>query len=120
MTDQPVPSIYLKRSCPYCLKLRIFLTEAGIADRFSYVVFDDGDDTHQALRARMTAAGQKPSFPAVEFAPGTLETGTDDLIARLAPDGVDSAELPLLRYYSEGVFPRHIEMFRELRTLKGN
>ena len=112
--------IYLKQTCPHCLRLRIFLTEAGIADRFDFTVFVDGDETHKALRARMEAAGQQPSFPAAEIEPGRLTTGTDDLIARFAADaGVDPAGLPLLRYYTEGVFRRHGEMFRELRQLKG-
>jgi glutaredoxin len=112
--------IYLKKTCPYCLKLRIFLTEAGLADRFDFTVFSDGDETHKSLRARMQAAGQEPGFPAAEFEPGKLSTGTDDLIARLALDaGVDPSKLPLLAYYSEGVFCRHVDMFKELRQLKG-
>lgn len=112
--------VYLKRTCPYCLKLRIFLTEAGIADKFEITVFNDGDETHKALRQRMESAGQEPGFPAAEIEPGKLATGTDDLIARFARDAkVDAATLPLLKYYSEGVFVRHVEMFRELRQLKG-
>jgi glutathione S-transferase len=112
--------VYLKNTCPYSLKLRIFLTEAGIADRFDFTVFVDGDETHKALRARMEAQGQEPAFPAAEIEPGKLITGTDDLIARFAKEaGVDPAGLPLLNYYSEGVFRRHVEMFRELRQMKG-
>ena len=119
MTDASLPTLYLKSACPFCLKLRIFLTEAGLADRFNYVVFDDGDETHKALRARMESAGQQPSFPAVELTPGTLETGTDDLIARFAGEaGVDPSSLPLLDYYSGGVFKRYGAMFQELRALK--
>lgn len=111
--------LYLKKTCPHCLKLRIFLTEAQLADRFEFVVFNDGDETHKALRARMEAAGQQPSFPAAEI-DGRLVTGTDDLIARFAQQaGVDPAQLPLLNYYKEGVFVRHGEMFRELKQLKG-
>jgi glutaredoxin len=113
-------TVYLKKTCPYCLKLRIFLTEAGVADNFDFAVFVDGDQTHEALRTRMQAAGQEPSFPAAEIEPGRLATGTDDLIATFAQAaGVDPSRLPLLRYYSEGVFTRHVEMFRELKQLKG-
>lgn len=113
--------IYLKNTCPYCLKLRIFLAEAGIADRFDFVVFEDGDETHKALRARMQAAGQEPGFPAAEIEPGKLTTGTDDLIARFAKEAaVDVPALPLLAYYSNGVFKRHVEMFRELKELKAS
>jgi len=119
MASQQSPTIYLKRPCPFCLKLRIFLTEAGIADRFNFVVFDDGDETHKALRARMEEAGQEPGFPAAELTPGTLETGTDALIARFAEDAdVDPASMPLLAYYSDGAFIKHRQMFKELRELK--
>jgi hypothetical protein len=46
-------------------------------------------------------------------------TGTDDLIARFAKEaGVDAAALPLLAYYSDGVFRRHVEMHGELKRLK--
>ena len=113
------PTAYLKNGCPFCLKFYTFVTEAGIADRFDYVTFDDGDDTHKAMRARMEAAGQQPSFPAVEIEVGTLETGTDDLIAKFAGEaGVDPAQMKLLNYYSDGVFKRYGAMFRELRELK--
>ena len=117
--DAPV-KVYLKKTCPFCLKLRIFLTEAGLSDQFAFTVFADGDSTHQSLRSRMEAAGQEPSFPAAELEPGELSTGTDALIARFAKDAaVDPATLPLLGYYSEGVFQKYSEMFRELRQLKG-
>lgn len=120
MSANPRTRVYLKKTCPYCLKLRIFLTEAGIADKFDVTVFNDGDETHKALRQRMEAAGQEPGFPAAEIEPGKLTTGSDDLIARFArAANVDAAKLPLLKYYNEGVFVRHVEMFRELRQLKG-
>ena len=119
MSGTFAPTLYLKRACPFCLKLRIFLTEAGLAERFRYTVFDDGDATHTALRERLAANGQEASFPAAELTPGRLETGTDALIARFAGEAhVDPAGLPLLRYYSEGVFPSVGAMFRELKALK--
>jgi glutaredoxin len=113
--------VYLKKTCPFCLKLRVFLTEAGVAHRANFVIFTDGDATHESLRSRMEAAGQKPSFPAAEFESGKLSTGTDALIARFAAEaGVDPATLPLLAYYSDGVFQKYSEMFRELKQLKGS
>jgi glutathione S-transferase len=112
--------VYLKKVCPYSLKLRIFLTEAGIANRVEFVVFTDGDATHQALRSQMQAAGQKPSFPAAEIEPGKLTTDSDALIAHFGNSaGVNPAALPLLRYYSEGVFQKYNEMYRELKQLQG-
>lgn len=114
------PKVYLKKTCPYCLKLRIFLTEAGLTGRVEFVVFADGDATHQSLRARMQAAGQQPSFPAAELEPGKLSNGSDELIAHFAQGtGVDPAALPLLGYYSAGVFQKYNEMYRELKQSKG-
>lgn len=119
-TNAPI-KVYLKKTCPFCLKLRIFLTEAGLADQMDFTAFAEGDTTHQALRSRMQAAGQEPSFPAVELEPGKLTTGTDALISHFAKQaGVDPATLPLLSYYTEGVFQKYGEMFRELRQLKGS
>jgi len=121
MPENSPRTLYLKRTCPHCLKLRIFLTEAGIADRFAYVVFDDGDETHRALRARMEKAGQEPSFPAAELEDGALTTGTDALISRFAQEaGADPAAMPLFGYYTGGVFKRYGEMFLELKALKAN
>ena len=115
----PSPTIHLMRTCPFCLRLRIFLSEAGLENRFTLAAFDQGSDEHHALRARMEAAGTQPSFPAAEFAPGEWTTGTDGLIARFAGDaGVDPASMPLLDYYSSGVFKQYIQMFRELKELK--
>jgi glutaredoxin len=112
-------TIYLKSTCPFCLKLRIFLTEAGLADRFSYVIFNDDDQTLQAFRQRMQQAGQEASFPAVAFESERFETGTDALIARFAAEaGVDPGAMPLLTYYDNGVLERYSEMYIALRELK--
>ena len=120
MSTTSKPKIYLLVTCPFCLKLRIFLSEAGIADQFELVEFESGDDTHQAVRNRMIEAGLKPSFPAAELgADGEFTTETNDLIARFAKDAnVDPSKMPLLAYYEKGVFPRIGAMHKELQELK--
>lgn len=96
---------YFKRTCPYSLKFRIFINEAGLEGRFNIVVFDDGDDTHQQLRQRLEKAGLKPSFPAVELGNDQFRTGSDELIQHYAREaGIDPGQLPLLEYYTRGVF----------------
>ncbi|MDX9873385.1 MAG: hypothetical protein RBS88_00625 [Spongiibacteraceae bacterium] len=120
MTAMAKPTLYLKHSCPFCLRLRIFLTEAQLADQVDFIVFEDGDATHQALRQQMEARGLKPSFPALKTADGEFETGTDDLIARFTSQhNIDTAQLQLLPYYESGVFVRMRELFMENRKLKG-
>ncbi|WP_010219444.1 hypothetical protein [Sphingomonas sp. PAMC 26621] len=114
------PTIYLKRNCPFCLKLRIFLTESRIAPDAEYIVFDDGDETHLQLRARMEAVGQTQTatFPAVEFEAGKLATGTDHLIERFASTADHAhSDTPLLAYYVDGVFSSYTDMFKQLRHL---
>ncbi|WP_010164934.1 glutaredoxin domain-containing protein [Sphingomonas sp. PAMC 26617] len=112
------PTIYLKHNCPFCLKLRIFLTESRITPNAEYIVFDYGDDTHLKLRARMEAVGQTATFPAVEFEAGKLATGTDHLIERFASTADHAySDTPLLAYYVDGVFSSYMDMFKQLRQL---
>lgn len=119
MSTDPHPKIYLLRPCPFCLKLRIFLTEAGIANNFCYIEFESGDETHEAIRNRMIEAGLKPSFPAAELEEGRFATESDELIARFAREArVEPATMPLLQYYLKGVFARMGAMSRELKELK--
>ena len=119
MADKP--KVYMMIECPYCLKLRVYLNEAGLDDKVEYVVFNSGDDTHQAVRNRMIEAGQKPSFPAAELEEGKLTAESDFLMAHFAgPDGPAPDSLPLYRYFMDGVFGRTIAMHKELMELKAN
>lgn len=96
---------YLKRTCPFSLKFRIFISEAGLENRFDIVVFEDNDEMHRRLRQRLGQAGHKPAFPAVETIDGQFRLGSDELIAHYAQEaGIDSEQLPLLNYYVRGVF----------------
>ncbi len=111
--------VYLMIECPFCLKFRIFLNEAGLDDKVELIVFNSGDDTHQATRNRMIEAGQKPSFPAAELEKGKLTAETDFLIEHFSKEyGVDAKALPLLQYYLDGVFGRVGAMHKELAELK--
>ena len=85
MTNAPKPTLYLKRSCPFCLKLRIFLTEAGLADRFHYTVFDDGDEMHLS-RARVGLKdGAITSDAPVNVTAGNTTLTADHM--EIGPDG---------------------------------
>lgn len=120
MTDTPFrPRIWLLKSCPFCLKLRIALSEMAMEGRVEYIVFEKGDAVEADLRARLAQARITPSYPAAEVAPGEYATESDDLIARYASEvGVDpETDLPLLRYYSEGVFPKFLDMFQTLKDM---
>lgn len=119
MSNTDKPKIYLMIECPFCLKFRIFLSEAGLDDKVEFVVFKSGDDTHQAVRNRMIEAGQKPSFPAAELEEGKLTTETDHLIEHFSQGtSIDAKTLPLLNYYLDGVFQRFGAMHKELAELK--
>ncbi|WP_188054901.1 glutathione S-transferase N-terminal domain-containing protein [Sphingosinithalassobacter sp. CS137] len=117
MNPQFRPRAWLLASCPFCLKLRIALTDLGIADRFEFIVFEKGDDAEAELRRTLEAAGIEPSYPAVETAPGDWQTESDALIARYArQEGREPDDLPLLAYYLRGVFPKFIELYKEHRA----
>jgi len=56
-----VPTIFTKHGCPFCLKLRLFLLEAGLLDTVSLI---EGETTeaHQKLAEQLSDHLEKPSF----------------------------------------------------------
>ena len=85
------PVLYVKKDCPHCLKVRLFL-----------------------LEARLT-----PAFDIREFAPGKFMQDSDAIIARIAGErGVDRAALPVFMTYAHGVLPKLQAARKELKALK--
>lgn len=114
------PTAYLKRGCPFSMRLRLFLGEAGLTDEVDMVVVEFGDERHRAVKAGVEAAGLTSSFPAVEHASGKFEVDSQAIIDRMAGEhDVDVGSLPLLRFYDEGMMPRFGKMYMELKRLKG-
>lgn len=113
------PVLYLKSSCPHCLKLRIFLLEGGILDRFDERIFTQDDDLEAAIRAELEPHFDRVTFPAIQYESNRFMKDSDAIIAHIAAEqGLDASRLPIFSTYSGSVLPRYMAMRKELRTLK--
>ena len=114
-----VPTVYVKEGCPFCLKVRIFMLEAGMLGAVQLREFAPGSDEEQAIRAELAPHLEKISFPTAMLAPGEYLSDSDAIIAHFAgAAGVDPAKLPTFRAYSVGVMPQMMSMHRENMELK--
>lgn len=113
------PRVILKKECPFCLKLMIFLHEAGIADDFRYLIVHDETKEYEEVRSILEETLGDASFPTIETASGEFMSGSDELIDHYAEQhGIDRREMSLLTYYEDGVFPAMTDMFQENQALK--
>jgi len=114
------PVVYLKDTCPWCLKFRLFVLEAGLREHFEFREFVPGDDREAAIREELAPHFAKPSFPTVQIAPGVYMRESDDLIAHYADAyGVDAAALPTLDQYIRGPLVRIAQLRAEIASLGG-
>lgn len=106
------PRAYVKTTCPYSFKFRLFVTEAGLADRFEFVPMDPCAPGFAAARDSIGARSGLPvRFPVVETEPGKFMGDSDALIAHYASVfGVDAEALPTLGFYRTGLFPTFLEL----------
>ena len=121
MTESFKPVLYLKDKCPWCLKLRLFLLEAGLTDRVEERIFVPGDAAEAEIRAYLTPLLEKVTFPTLEVAPGVFVQDSQVLIDRFAAEaGIDVASLPVLDQYVRGPLAALGELRREIAALKAN
>ncbi|WP_395390984.1 glutathione S-transferase N-terminal domain-containing protein [Novosphingobium sp. BL-8A] len=114
------PVLYLKATCPHCLKLRIFLLEADLLDQFEQRVFAAGDANEAAIREELAPHFEKVTFPTVQYAPGEYMNDSDAIIAHYAEaETIDRADLPIFGTYANSVLPNYMAVRKELRALKG-
>ena len=100
------PVLYLKDKCPWCLKLRLFLLEAGLADLVEERFFAAGDEAEAGIRAYLGAHLEKVTFPTVELAPQQFLQDSQAIIDHYAAQaGVDVASLKVLDQYVRGPAP---------------
>ncbi len=113
------PVLYLKATCPHCLKLRIFLLEAELLDQFEQRVFAAGDDNEAEIREELAPHFEKVTFPTVQYAPGKYMNDSDAIIAHYAEaETIDRADLPIFGTYANSVLPNYMAARKELRALK--
>lgn len=120
MTDSlPRPILYLKQNCPFCLKIRIFLLETGMAGDVEVRDFAAGTPQEAEIRAELAPHLDKVSFPAARIAPGRTIAESDDIVAVLAEmSGRTPASLPVFTNYVEGPFKMMMGLWKENQTLK--
>lgn len=120
MTDTPFkPTVYLKQNCPFCLKIRLFLLEAGMNAEVETRDFAPGTEREEAIRAELAPHLEKVSFPAAQLEPGRYVTESDDIVAFLAAkSGKDPAAMTVYRNYVDGVFAMSMQLWKENMELK--
>ncbi len=119
MTATFRPVLYLKEKCPFCLKVRLFLLEAGLLGDVEVREFSPGTDQEQAIKAEVGPHLEKVSFPAAQVAPGRYINDSDAIIGHFAGEAkVDPATMPVLSAYVGGPFKQLMELFRENMELK--
>ncbi len=120
MTDVSfTPVIYLKEKCPFCMKIRIFLLESGMAGDVVVRDFAPGTNEEQAIRSELAQHLEKISFPTAQLAPGQFLSDSDGIIKQLAEGAkVDAAALPVLTAYLTGPFQQIMTLYRENAELK--
>jgi len=118
MTDF-IPTLYIKEKCPFCLKVRIALLEAGLLDKVTVREFAPGTEEETAIKDALAPHLDKVSFPAARVEPDEYIADSDAIIADLlGKAGVDRATLPVLDAYVTGAFSGLMELYRENIALK--
>ena len=115
------PTAWVRTNCPYSFKFRLFVTEAGISDRFHLVPMDPDDLEFAATKSEIDRrSGRSTSFPTVEIAPSVFLSDSDALIEHYSSEyGIDPAETPTLTFYRNGLFVCYVEMFSILASPLG-
>ena len=113
------PIIYLLHGCPFCMKVRVFLLEAGLIDQVDIQLIEDGSEEGRQVTEKLAAHLPKVGFPTAELTQGQYMTESDDIIAWFAKGaGIDVETLPTFQDYVGGIFDRHLGMYRENMQLK--
>jgi len=113
------PVFYFKQNCPFCLKVRLFLLEAGMTEAVEVRDFVPGSEQEEDIRAELGPHLSKVSFPAAQLEEGHYIAESDDIIAFLAvKSGREPASLPVFSNYVEGPFKTMMNLWKENQQLK--
>lgn len=113
------PVVYFKQNCPFCLKVRLFLLEAGMMKAVDIRDFVPGSEQEEDIRAELSPHLAKVSFPAAKLEEGRYIAESDDIIAFLAvKSGREPASLPVFSNYVEGPLKTMMNLWKENQQLK--
>lgn len=118
-SDTFKPVVYLKENCPFCLKVRLFLLETGLASEVESRDFVPGTEQEEKIRAELSPHLDKVSFPAAQLEPGRYVAESDDIVDFFAANaGRDPASMTVYRNYVDGVFAMSMKLWKENMELK--
>ncbi|MGO4568419.1 glutathione S-transferase N-terminal domain-containing protein [Rhizobium sp. 2YAF20] len=113
------PVVYVKENCPFCLKVRLFLLEAGMMEAVEIRDFAPGSKQEEDIRAELSPHLAQVSFPSAQLEPGRYIAESDDIIAFLAvKSGREPTSLPVFENYVEGPFKMMMNLWKENQQLK--
>lgn len=113
------PIVYCKQGCPFSLKVRLMLLEAGLLDEVEIRELAPDTQADKQAREELAPHFEKVSFPSAQIAPGRYIGDSDAIIAHFAEDaGVDAKQLPTLQAYAEGPFAQLGRLYGENMSLK--
>jgi glutathione S-transferase len=120
MTDNTFkPIVYLKENCPFCLKVRLFLLESGLASEVETRDFVPGTEQEEAIRSELSPHFDKVSFPTAQLEPVRYVAESDDIVAFFAAKaGRDPASMTVYRNYVDGAFSMAMKLWKENQELK--
>lgn len=111
------PTAYIKDGCPFSFRFLLFVTEAGLLERFTVRRINQDDADFESTKAELSQKlGKSATFPTVEVEPGHFMADSDRLIERFAAQhNVLPDALPVLSFYMQTIFPQLIEL-HEIRN----
>lgn len=117
MTDRD--TLYLKLSCPFCLKVAAFLAAIGRFGDVDVKAFWPGDEAEEAIRTELAPLARTISFPTLRLANGAIIAESEEIVAHYAAlSGRAPADLPFYQYVLAGPYRRLRENFQEIKALK--
>mmetsp|Transcript_13850 Transcript_13850/g.26884 ORF Transcript_13850/g.26884 Transcript_13850/m.26884 type:complete len:124 (-) Transcript_13850:115-486(-) len=107
-----LPTLFLKSSCPFCLKVVVFLSEAGMLNK---VKMAPDSSANREMLQKIIGEGSL-SFPALQLKDNEKPLmDSDGIIDLFAKQGnIDVNTLQALPYYKEGVMKGYINMIKHI------
>ncbi|GBG27758.1 Hypothetical Protein FCC1311_039812 [Hondaea fermentalgiana] len=107
-----VPTLFLKSTCPFCLKVVVFMSEAGLMDKVK--LEKDSDENRATLQDII--GDEKLTFPALQLAAGEKPMMDSDGIIDhfVKSEGINLDTFQALPYYKTGVMQGYLRMVKHI------
>lgn len=111
------PVLFVKHTCPFCLKVRLYLLEAGLLDGVTLRESRTPEE-EDAMKAELVPHVAKVSYPTLRLGDSYI-TESDDIIAHFVSEGGPSpSQLPTFEAYVDGPFAQLLALHKENAELK--